>query len=160
MKVYVLGAALSVVAPLLIVTAPGASASPDCDSFDPTGPACPSRPTGNCNPYDSSGQGFLGCLGSNWDDEPTTGVRGGVPTITNPQDVYAANTSDMYRLICNDLDVNGVSVRSTENIYHVLYAAPYNMAGRDAGQAVRRALKTTCPEHESAMDQAVKEALS
>jgi hypothetical protein len=149
--------------PLLLVTAPMSSAAPECDPYDPTGPACPSGPTGGCDPYSSDGSGFLGCLGENWQEESAgsaTGSSGGPPTITNPQDVYAVTEADVYTLICNDLDVNGVSVPSVEDIYHVLYVAPYGYAKRDAGRAVALAVRTTCPRHQPAMDEAVRQATS
>lgn len=67
---------------------------------------------------------------------------------------------DVYTLICNDLDVNGVSVASVENIYHVLYVAPYEYSGRDAGHVVGLAVQTMCPNHKAAMDEAARQATS
>lgn len=155
-------AAISFSALLPAVLGSTAQAEPtSCDPYSPTGPACPSRPTGNCDPYSSNG--FLGCLGGNWQDESAGSAAGGSsgpPTITNPKDVYAVTVADVYALICNDLDVNGVSVASVEDIYHVLYAAPYGYGGRDAGTAVAMAVNTTCPRHQRAMDEAKRQATS
>lgn len=153
-------AAVAVAALLVIPNGPTATAEPGCDPYSTTGPACASHTTGNCNPYSSDGSGFLGCLGDNWQDESGAGSTGGTPTITSPGDVYAVTVGDVYTLICNDLDVNGVSVPSVEDIYHVLYVAPYNYAKRDAGRAVAFAVNTTCPRHRAAMDEAVRQATS
>lgn len=153
----------SLAAPLLTCASAPADPNAPCDPYSRSGPACPSRPTGDCDPYSSDGSGFLGCLGGNWEDESAGSAAsgsGGPPTITNPQGVYAATRADVFTLICNELDVNGVSVPSVENIYHVLYVAPYGYAGRDAGQAVALAVRTTCPRHQRAMDEAVRQATS
>jgi hypothetical protein len=155
------GAAVAAATLLTAPVGPTAHAEParSCDPYSPTGPACPSRPTGNCNPYSSNGNGFLGCLGGNWEDESVSSSSGSTPTITNPGDVYAVTRSDVYTLICNDLDVHGVSVPSVEDIYHVLYVAPYGYAKPDAGRAVALAVNTTCPRHRAAMDAATRQAL-
>ncbi|MDV3134998.1 hypothetical protein [Mycobacterium sp. 29Ha] len=80
----------------------------------------------------------------------------GRPTITNPQGFRPVSMSDVYTLICNDLDVNGVSVTSIENIYHVLYEGQYQYAGPEAGRAVAVAINTTCVWHKPALNEAVR----
>ena len=115
----------------------------------------PSGPINGYDPYDPSGKGFLRGLGpdSSWIGE-------GQPTITNPQGVAPVTKNDIYTLICNDLDANGVSVTSVEDIYHVLYDEPYQYSGRDAGRTVAFAVQDVCPKFKSALTEAGRQALS
>ena len=98
-----------------------------------------SHPTGTCDPYTSNQ--FQSCLGGNWMDIPIT-------------------TSETYSVICRNLNSNGVTVPSVEDIYHMLYEPPYGLSGPEAGRSVALAVRTECPEFKTAMDEAVRQALS
>ena len=118
-----------------VITAGTASAYPSCprlgEAPDATGKCAPiySTTIPPCSfAVGSTPEQQLACLGDGWEGESRpsggTGLNprtpGGPPTITNPQGVRPVTTGDVYALICNDLDANGVSVASVENIYHVL----------------------------------------
>ena len=109
----------------------------------------------------------LKCWGDGWEGEspPSEGTGldprapGRPPTITNPQGVRPVTMGDVYALICNDLDANGVSVASVENIFHILYGGQYQYAQRDAGRTVALAVQDTCPRYKSALVTAQHQAL-
>lgn len=149
----VLLATCAVALPIAPVEVPAASALPSgCDwNTDEGVQACMGG-----GPFDAGKDGH----GDTYLPGPRSQTPIRPPTITNPQGVRAVNVSDVYALICNDLDVNGVSVPSVEDIYHVLYVAPYRYTQRDAGRAVFLAVNTACPRHRSAMDAAVRQATS
>jgi len=127
------------------VATPVARADFECGinyAIDPSSGMCKpiySRPTGGCDPYTPNQ--FQSCLGGNWMDIPVT-------------------TGEIYSVICNDLNRNGVSVPSVEDIYHMLYEPPYGLSGPEAGRSVALAVRVECPEFRPAMDEAVRQALS
>jgi hypothetical protein len=83
------------------------------------------------------------------------------PTITNPQGIRTVIMGDVYALICNDLDANGVSVPSVRKIHYVLMDDPqYQYTAHDAGTIVANAVETTCPKYKSALMEAARQALS
>lgn len=147
--IFVIGALVA----LSTVAGPSASALPSgCDwNTDEGVQACMGG-----GPFDAGKDGH----GDTYVPGPRSQTPVQRPTITNPQGVRAVTVSDIYALICNDLDVNGVSVPSVEDIYHVLYVAPYSYAQRDAGRTVGMAVNTTCPRHRPAMDAAIRQATS
>jgi hypothetical protein len=152
-------AAMAAAAYAGIATATPANATPPCEvnwSLGSDGYCHPiySTPINGYDPYDPSGEGFLRGLGpdSSWDD--------GQPTITNPRGVTPVTKNDIYTLICNDLDLSGVSVASVENIYHVLYEEPYQYAPRDAGRTVALAVQDVCPKYKSPLMEAARQASS
>ncbi len=68
---------------------------------------------------------------------------------------------DVYALICNDLDANGVSVGNVQNIFHRLEDdQQYQYRPRDAGRTVALAVENTCPRYKSALVEAQRQALS
>lgn len=88
-------------------------------------------------------------------------ARNRPPTITDPQGTRTVIMNDVYMLICNDLDANGVSVPSVTKIHYRLMDDPdYQYTAREAGLTVSRAVESVCPKYKSALMAATREALS